>query len=140
MLSSFLKKSNVPRLSWVQDVATSRFSDASAALLEEAARETQLAEQKLVLSLGKLAKVATMTREQLSSDEDAVRELEDVDDRLDIVATHDRLIELCRLMLDARDLAKPVQTQAEACVQRLCGNQKEAMQGVSHHCSISFIG
>ena len=140
MLSSFLQQSNVPRLSWVQDVASQRFDDASAALLEEAARETQLAEQKLMLSLGKLAKVATLTRDQLCSSEAAQRSLEAIDDRLDIVATHDRLVELCRATLDARDFAKPVSSQAKACVSRLCNNQTESMQKVSRTLCPSVSG
>lgn len=130
MLSTFLSRSDVPRLSWVQDVSCSRFSSASTALLEEASRETRLAEQKVMLSLGKLAKVATMTRDQLASSESAQREIDAVDERLDIAATHDRLIGLCRTTLDARDLAKPVQAQAQACVSRLCGNQSLPMQQV----------
>ena len=47
MLSKFLKMSNVPRLAWIHDVVTKRYEDASIALLTEAARETQLAEQKV---------------------------------------------------------------------------------------------
>lgn len=131
LLSAFLAQADVPRLSWIQDVSCARYSSASAALLEEATRETRLAEQKLLLSLGKLAKVADLTRDQLASSEGTQREIDAVDERLDVTATHERLIELCRVTLDARDLAKPVEAQAKECVARLCGNQSEPMQSVS---------
>jgi len=126
MLSRFLKMSKIPRLAWIQDVATKRYEDASVALLTEAARETQLAEQKLMLSIGKLAKVAALTRSQLDQSEAAQRALEAIDDRLDVVTSHDRLVEMCRGVLDARDLAKPVEVQARRCAERLCAGNAEA--------------
>ena len=47
MLSMFLKTANVPRLAWLQDIATQDYEQAAAALLQEAAVETRLAEQKV---------------------------------------------------------------------------------------------
>lgn len=47
MLSKFLKLRRLPSLAWMQDVAEGRVEDASLALLEQAANEENLAEQKV---------------------------------------------------------------------------------------------
>lgn len=83
-----------------------------------------------MLSIGKLAKVAAFTRSQLDQSEAAQRALEAIDDRLDVVTSHDRLVEMCRGVLDARDLAKPVEVQARRCAERLCAGNAEAPKQV----------
>lgn len=85
---------------------------------------------QLMLSIGKLAKVAALTRSQLEHSEAAQRALEAIDDRLDVVTSHDRLIEMCKGVLDARDLAKPVEVQARRCAERLCARHAEAPKQV----------
>jgi nuclear pore complex protein Nup133 len=47
LLSKFLEKSGVKRLSWMQNIAMNKYSVASSDLLEEAGKETRLAEQKV---------------------------------------------------------------------------------------------
>lgn len=82
-----------------------------------------------MLSLGKLAKASTLTREQLQSSELVQRQLEQIDDSLDIVASQDRLLQVCASVMDARDKMRSVEQQATACADRLCsgleGEQRE---------------
>jgi hypothetical protein len=75
---------------------------------------------QLMLSLGKLAQVSSFTRAEVSSSERVQLLLESIDDRLDLAASHDRLLSLCRDITDARDTLKPVETQAIVAVGRLC--------------------
>lgn len=84
-----------------------------------------------MLSIGKLARVAKMTRAQLQDSEEAQKVVESVDDRLDIVASHDKLLEACQSVLDARDLARNMQSQAEACAERLYARVRGPLRSVS---------
>lgn len=79
-----------------------------------------------MLSLGKLARVAGYTRAEIDTSERVQQSLEVVDDRLDIVASHDRLMDLCRTVIDPRDALKPVETQATVLVGRLCSRVTNA--------------
>lgn len=49
-LSKYLDQSELKRLSWLQSIAERKYEKAADALLEEASRETRLAEQKVCLS------------------------------------------------------------------------------------------
>lgn len=47
MLSKFLRLRKLPGLAWMQNLAENRIDDASNALLQQAAVETSLSEQKV---------------------------------------------------------------------------------------------
>ena len=72
-----------------------------------------------MLSIGKLAHVATLTRSQLQLSEAAQKSLEVIDDRMEIVACQNRLLETCRSTLDAKDILSIPGEQAKKCTQKL---------------------
>ena len=86
---------------------------------------------QLMLSIGKLARVADMTRAEFASSEKAQRAIENIDDRMDIVQSHVRLIDACKEVLDPRDLARSAADQAKACTERLCSRT----EGVTNQAS-----
>lgn len=81
---------------------------------------------QFMLSVSKLARVAACTRAEAERSEPVQQTLEAIDDRLDIVASHDRLMEVCKTVLDPRDLLKPVETQATVLMGRLCSRVTNA--------------
>lgn len=81
---------------------------------------------QFMLSISKLARVAACTRAEAERSEPVQQTLEAIDDRLDIVASHDRLMEVCKTVLDPRDLLKPVETQATVLMGRLCSRATNA--------------
>ena len=79
-----------------------------------------------MLSVAKLARVAACTRAQVEGSPQIQQNLEAIDDRLDIAASHDRLLDICKTVLDPRDLLKPVETQATVLMGRLCSRVSNA--------------
>lgn len=79
-----------------------------------------------MLSIGKLARMASYTRSQVEEVNQVPQQLLMVDERLDIVASHDHLLNLSRSILDPRDLLKPVETQATVLLGRLCSHVTNA--------------
>lgn len=79
-----------------------------------------------MLSIGKLARVAGYSRADIETSERVQQSLEVIDDRLDIVASHNRLLELCKAASKSGDSLKPVETQAANVVSSLCSRSNNA--------------
>ncbi|PWN90524.1 hypothetical protein FA10DRAFT_266983 [Acaromyces ingoldii] len=93
LLLDFLDATHHPRVSWLHDLALSRYQSASKTLLEEADGETRLGSKKLMLSLGKLAYVAELDEDQIATKKQQ-QQIEVIDDQLDLANVHARLKEL----------------------------------------------
>lgn len=93
-----------------------------------------------MLSIGKLARVAGYTRNQIESSERIQQLLEVIDDRLDIAASHDRLLDLCKSVSDARDVLKPVETQAAGATERLYSRVTHTEIQKVRYMSTVFVG
>lgn len=92
LLLDFLNATHVPRVSWLHDLTLSRYQSASQTLLEEADNEKRLESKKLMLSLGKLAYVAELDEDQISTKREQ-QQIEVIDDQLDLANVHVRLRE-----------------------------------------------
>ncbi|CAH7685697.1 Non-repetitive/WGA-negative nucleoporin C-terminal-domain-containing protein [Phakopsora pachyrhizi] len=101
LLVSFLDSTDYGKFSWIHDLAIDRFEHAANVLVNEGVNERELADQKLMLSLGKLCQVAQIHVEDLKS-EQTLRAIEAVDDRLDIVDAQLRLAGLCSSILQTQ--------------------------------------
>ncbi|CAO1614120.1 unnamed protein product [Parajaminaea phylloscopi] len=95
-----------PRVSWLHDISRDNFQAASATLLIEASRETaSLSSKNAMLSLGKLNYLAQFDEDALAS-HDEQRRIELIDDQLDLVSVHHKLIETFQAMIANASVAE----------------------------------
>ncbi|GAA5966313.1 hypothetical protein JCM3765_005253 [Sporobolomyces pararoseus] len=118
LLTAFLDVTSNTRLSWINDVAVSRYEHANKALIVEAAGEQSLAQKKILYSLGKLAQVAQVTKETLES-EGVQRAIEAVDDNLDLVNSQQGLRTLFNTLLSQSETQSPLPEQGELVATRV---------------------
>ncbi|MBW0480464.1 hypothetical protein O181_020179 [Austropuccinia psidii MF-1] len=123
LVTSFLDSMDYGRFSWIHDLAIDRFSHAANTLVKEAINERELADQKLMLSLGKLCQLAETHAMDLSS-EKTLRDIEVVDDRIDIVDAQLRLCGLCNSVLNSQPqyALQPIDQQARVLREHLAHN------------------
>lgn len=128
LLLEFLKATDNSSISWLHDLALQRYHDASQTLLQEATFEEVLRSKNVLLSLGKLSYVAELTEDQIAT-EGEQRKIQLIDDQLDLISIHERLLTLFSSVLPSRG-AKEVSQQAEhvvaALCQRLAADEQEA--------------
>ncbi|GAA5885246.1 hypothetical protein JCM6882_009536 [Rhodosporidiobolus microsporus] len=118
LLTSFLDSTDNDKLAWINDVAIGRFDHATEALAGEAASEAVLAQKKLMLSLSKLTRLATVDRGSLAS-ELVQRTLEAVDDNLDLVNSQQSLHALFADRLSGSELQLSAEEKGEALVEKV---------------------
>lgn len=118
LLTKFLDMTDLYRISWINDISIGRFEQASEALVSEASIEQNLAQKKLMLSLGKLSKVAQADKEILAT-EDFQRSLEVIDDNLDMISAQQGLHDFVTKSLSIVDLQLPLEQQAEVVASRV---------------------
>ncbi|KAM0753804.1 methyltransferase type 11 [Meredithblackwellia eburnea MCA 4105] len=111
LVTQFLDSTDNSRVSWINDIAIRRYERATEVLVHEALGEQSLAQKKLMLSLGKLAKVAQMSRAEVES-EQGQQVIEVFDDILDLVNAQADLQQAMVDTLSAGDLQLPVVEQA----------------------------
>ncbi|PLW07853.1 hypothetical protein PCANC_24721 [Puccinia coronata f. sp. avenae] len=123
-ITSFLDKMDYGKVSWIHDLAIDRFGHASQVLLKEAEAEKNLADQKIMLSLGKLCKVAQIDEGEHLDSEKILQEVENVDDRLDILQAQLRLCEQCKTILESQPQYSlfSLEQQIEVLTQHLAPN------------------
>lgn len=102
LVTSFLDSMEYDKFSWIHDLAIDRFDHASKVLTKEAAVEKNLSDQKIMLSLGKLCQVAQIEGVEHMDSERILRDIETVDDRLDILQAQLRLSDLCQSTLESQ--------------------------------------
>ena len=73
-----------------------------------------------MLSTGKLSTLASLNRQQLDTSSAAQDACHKIDDRLDVAASHDRLLALCSGIFDARDNVRSSHRKAEKAAEVLC--------------------
>lgn len=124
LITSFLDKMDYGKLSWIHDLAIDRFDHASHVLLKEAEAERNLADQKIMLSLGKLCKVAQIDEGENLDSEKVLQEVESVDDRLDILQAQLRLSDQCKAILESQPQYSllSVEQQVEVLTEHLAPN------------------
>ncbi|KAI5479591.1 nuclear pore complex protein Nup133 [Pseudohyphozyma bogoriensis] len=118
LLTKFLDETGNPRVAWLNDIAIGRFAHATETLVSEAASESDLAQKKLLLSLGKLSQIAQASKETIET-EDVQRAIEAVDDALDIVNSQHGLKDLFVQSLSNAELQLPVAEQGELVTTRI---------------------
>ncbi|WAQ86497.1 hypothetical protein PtA15_7A223 [Puccinia triticina] len=102
LITSFLDRMDYGKFSWIHDLAIDRFDHASQVLLNEAESEKNLADQKIMLSLGKLCQVAQIDDGEHLDSEKIFQDIEIVDDRLDILQAQLKLSDLCKSILESQ--------------------------------------
>ncbi|GAC97422.1 subunit of the Nup84p subcomplex of the nuclear pore complex [Pseudozyma hubeiensis SY62] len=93
LVLSYLEQPGKERLAWLHDLALKRFDAASSKLEALGLKEGNLAQRKLMLSLGKLGYLSTLGLEQLST-VGVQKQVEFFDDQLDLIAVQDSLAAL----------------------------------------------
>ncbi|KDQ07351.1 hypothetical protein BOTBODRAFT_192479 [Botryobasidium botryosum FD-172 SS1] len=89
LLDGFFRNNSYPRIEWIHDIATSKYHEAGRVLLGEAQNEPKLASKHIMLSIAKLAVVATLPN--LDTD-DAQEYLGTLDEPLDFISVHETLL------------------------------------------------
>ncbi|GAA94087.1 uncharacterized protein L969DRAFT_16305 [Mixia osmundae IAM 14324] len=110
-LSRFLSSTAHPKLAWLHHVSLGQYTQVSTTLYQESRRSSLLAEEKVMLSICKLAQVAQSSLAELSSDA-GQRALEVVDDKLDIIEAQRRMQERYRELLSLQESQRPVDDRA----------------------------
>ncbi|BGP13786.1 hypothetical protein JCM10213v2_001724 [Rhodosporidiobolus nylandii] len=118
LLTAYLDATENDKLAWVNDVAIDRYEHATESLGAEAAGEPVLAQKKLMLSLSKLARLATVSRSTLET-EPVQRALEATDDLLDLVRSQENLHTLFAGLLSGSEIALPAAEKGEAVVEHV---------------------
>ncbi|KAG0146483.1 hypothetical protein CROQUDRAFT_671107 [Cronartium quercuum f. sp. fusiforme G11] len=123
LVTSFLDSTDYGKISWIHDIAIGRFDHATNVLVNEGLACRNLADQKLLLSLGKLCQVSQICIEDLKSDQ-TLRAIEAVDDRLDIADAQFRLVGLCTDILNSQPQysLQNIENQVEILKEKLASN------------------
>ncbi|GAA6029226.1 hypothetical protein JCM8097_003577 [Rhodosporidiobolus ruineniae] len=118
LLTAFLDSTDNDQLAWINDVAIGRFEHATQALEGVAKVEEGVEQKKLMLSLSKLTRLATLTLPSLSS-EPVQRALETVDDALDLVNTQQGLAATFAGLLSGGESRLASEEKGEVIVERV---------------------
>lgn len=105
-------------LAWLHDLALKRWHQSSKTLMSEANREQVIKEKNVLLSLGKLAYVANLEEESLAT-EGEQRKIQLIDDQLDLISVHEKLLALFTASLPER-ASTDVARKAEIITSTLC--------------------
>ncbi|GAA5979128.1 hypothetical protein JCM11641_008435 [Rhodosporidiobolus odoratus] len=118
LLTSYLDATDNDKLAWINDIAVDRFEHGTEALSGKAVEEPVLAQKKLMLSLSKLTRLASIDRDVLTS-EPLQRALETVDDALDLVNSQSGLQTLFASRLSGGEIGMAAEEEGEAVVERV---------------------
>ncbi|PWN48686.1 hypothetical protein IE53DRAFT_389101 [Violaceomyces palustris] len=91
LVLEFLERTQNSRIAWIHDLSLQRYAEASTTLGDVAKEEKGLEEKRLMLSLSKLAYVAGLSIEEVATVREQ-RQIEKIDDQLDLVSVHHRLL------------------------------------------------
>lgn len=109
LLQEFLRDASggaYPRVSWLHDVSLGQFQAASATLLTEASKETTSLQCKnVILSLGKLGYLAQLDEGALAAPVEQ-RKIELIDDELDLISAHHKLIEMFQTIISSASVTE----------------------------------
>ncbi|GAA5848319.1 hypothetical protein JCM8547_004477 [Rhodosporidiobolus lusitaniae] len=121
LLTSFLDATapGNDKLAWVNDVAIDRYEHATEALAGTAVVEEVLEQKKLMLSLSKITRLATVPSLSVLSSEQVQRALEPLDDALDLVNAQQGLHRLFGGLMSGSELALGADEKGEALVERV---------------------
>ncbi|KAH8920014.1 hypothetical protein BT69DRAFT_1336824 [Atractiella rhizophila] len=98
LLLKFLESTDNPKLAWIHEVLLSRHAHAHSQLVREAKQEKNVDEHKLMLSIAKLCKIAELTNADFH-----IKEIEQVDQMLDVMESHERIRDLIQRVADEQD-------------------------------------
>ncbi|RKP08916.1 Non-repetitive/WGA-negative nucleoporin C-terminal-domain-containing protein [Thamnocephalis sphaerospora] len=119
LLQRFLGQGGHDDIAWIHDLRLRLFGDASAKILLSASQNDDISWQKTMLSIGKLAYMATLRPFQLSDDAAQI-EIAKFDEQLDTVAMQEHLVSQCRQLLEeGGEIASSVAEQVAFLMQKL---------------------
>ncbi|KAH8928173.1 hypothetical protein BT69DRAFT_1346781 [Atractiella rhizophila] len=100
ILLKFLESTDNPKLAWIHEILLSRHAHAYNELVREACQEKNVDEHKSMLSIAKLCRIA-----ELSTPDFNIKEIQLVDQLLDVMKSHERIRELIQRVADQQDAA-----------------------------------
>ncbi|KAK4053848.1 hypothetical protein OIV83_001504 [Microbotryomycetes sp. JL201] len=118
LLTKFLDETRYDHVAWLNDIAIGRYDKARLTLVASASHEPNVIQQKLMLSLGKLAHVAQANQRTLAG-EPMQRAIEAIDDKLDLVNTQEGLRDVLTAVLSGPESRSPLDQQAAAITARV---------------------